>query len=53
MVYAIMLNTPSFFAPPPPRPLPSIHFWSLMFWYITLVSLPGLRDPSADIPIPA
>lgn len=50
----IMLNTPSSFAPPLPDPRPvTVHFWSLMFWYPALVSLPGLRKPSADILIPA
>lgn len=31
----------------------TIHFWSLMFWYPALAFLPGLREPSTDILIPA
>lgn len=53
MVYANHVEY-SFLCSSPSWPLPvTIHFWSLMFWYLSLVPLPGLREPSVDIPMPA
>lgn len=44
----------SFLCPSPSCSLlVAIHFWHLMFRYLALVSISGVREPSADIPIPS